>query len=162
MATNQMPRSRPQRILSGNLVHRRTGEVLEASDYAVDRTDKELARDYATAYVIYTAGVKRRLEVGLTEWQIIDILLEKYSLKQPFATITQAEIAELLGVDRTHISKTMRKMQQRLIVEAQKLGVWYVNPYIGWAGSTTLWNRAKSLANEPIWMKPGRHLKAVD
>lgn len=99
-------------------------------------------------------GVLGRLELSTLEYRVLFALLAGVPEKGGIESrVSNAELAETLGVAAPSVSRTMKALRDRRLVHTVRPGLHEVNPWIAYNGDFDAWGADTEKWPEPIWVR---------
>lgn len=141
MADNEPDRPKSGRRRKIVSVDADTGETLEGVTVLVSGKKSAFSRFYGRRWFAVSqdpmAVLAADKEMTLEPYRVLLYLMSRLDFDN-FIYVTQAEIAEYLGMQKSHVSRAMKLLERKeLILRGPKLGhshAWRLNPDYGYKG----------------------------
>lgn len=126
----------------------RTGEVIHV-EMPVTRGRKRKGR--RKVYALMDLESLDRLELVRAEWEVLTRIMRSVNPETNVANVTQAEIAEDIGMARPNVSRIVKLLRDRRIIFDIGFASYRVNAHIMYRGSNQDWDIATDTEEEPEW-----------
>lgn len=94
-----------------------------------------------------------RLELTGQEWAVLHRLMRAVNQETNEARVGIMEIATDLDLHAPAVSRVMKTLRERRIIETLRQGVHRVNSHIMYRGSNQDWDDATDTEREPLWRR---------
>lgn len=131
-------------------VIRTTGEVVDV-EVPAQRGRRRKGR--RKVYAMVDLESLDRLELTGQEWEVLTRLMRAVNQETNEARVAVAEIAEDLGIAPPNVSRVLKGLRERRIIETLRQGVHRVNSHIMFRGSNQDWDDVSDVEKEPLWRR---------
>lgn len=150
---NQRVKQTPENVIPMTTtvgVVRGTGEVLDV-EIPAKRGRRRNGR--RKVYAMVDLEALDRLELSGQEWEVLTRLMRAVNQETNEARVGVTEIGMDLGIAPQSVSRAMRTLRERRIIETLRQGVHRVNSHIMYRGSNQDWDDATDLERMPLWRR---------
>lgn len=131
-------------------VVRGTGEVLDV-EIPAKRGRRRKGR--RKVYAMVDLESLDRLELTGQEWDVLTRLMRAVNQETNEARIGVVEMAQDLGIAQPNVSRIMKTLRERRIIETLRQGVHRINSHIMYRGSNQDWDDATDVERAPLWRR---------
>lgn len=127
-----------------------TGEVI---DVAMPATRGRRRKGRRKVFAMVDVESLNQLELTGFEWRVLHAIMARVNVETNWSKFAVIELARELGVVSPSVSRALRELRDRRIVETLGSGTHRVNPHIMFRGSNQDWDTATDTHPEPIWRR---------
>ncbi len=131
-------------------VVRDTGQVV---DVEVPARQGRKRKGRKKVFALMDLESLKRLELTAQEWDVLTALMAAVNPETNQAHIGVSALAADIGVHQPNVSRIMKSLRERRIIETLRQGVHRVNSHIMFRGSNQDWDEASTREKEPLWRK---------
>ena len=127
-----------------------TGEIIDGGGVIVQRPVKikHFTQDYMIMFLQIFERIAKDDSIKLDEYRVLNLLVSRTQMKN-WVQIQQKEIAEELGMKVPNVSRALKKLQEKGLIEATiKLGKaknYRVSIEFGWRGAGKSYTEEKTI-----------------
>lgn len=131
-------------------VVRSTGEVLDV-EVPVRKGRKRKGRK--KVFALMDLESLKRLELTSQEWEVLTGIMAAVNPETNQAHIGISVLSSDLGIHQPNVSRIMKSLRERRIIQTIRQGVHRVNSHIMYRGSNQDWDDATDREKEPLWRR---------
>lgn len=131
-------------------VIRDTGEVF---DYLTPAKQGRRRKGRRKVYALTDLESLKRLQLSAQEWSVLHVVMAAVNPETNQAAIGVNQIAEELDILAPAVSRVMKTLRERRVIETLRQGVHRVNSHIMFRGSNQDWDDATDIEREPLWRR---------
>lgn len=132
-------------------INHATGEII---DVAMPATRGRRRKGRRKVFAMVDLEALDQLELTGFEWRVLHAVMRRVDVETNWSHFTVVGLARALGVASPSISRVLRELRGRRIVETLEPGIHRVNPHIAFRGSNQDWDTATDSHPEPLWRRP--------
>lgn len=153
-----MPKPSRLRPVDGQGVNRETGEVIDITGHvAIEAAQGRRHRRKERSHGMFTLVDPVRMhQLELTQhearvlWAVAGALTKDSG---SIARIGTGEIAEAADMLYSNVGAALGSLKKRRILRRERIGVWWINPWLMFAGTADDWEDATDAAEQPEWSR---------
>lgn len=131
-------------------VMRDTGEVF---DYMIPAKQGRRRKGRRKVYAMVDLEALDRLELTGQEWEVLTRIMRAVNQDTNEARVAVSEVADDLGIAAPNVSRVLKTLRERRIIQTLRQGVHRVNSHIMFRGSNQDWDDATDIERAPLWRK---------